>query len=518
MTAIIIFCILSLLLILGKILRTTIPLLQKLYLPSSVIGGILGLILFSIWGYYIANESNNDDIVNEVIEASSITEKVSEPAKEIEPEVKTSNTSNESESIANKSKNKIGASNKNPITYDEIIAGTKKIPGFMINVIFATLFLGTVTPKLKTVFKTAFPQICMGQLLAWGQYVIGLGLAGFIFLPMFNLNPAFGNLLEIGFQGGHGTVGGVTEVFQNFNWEDGVALGFTVATFGMIIGIIAGMAMVNWALKKGHVKEIRTYNDRSFMERIGVYKSDQRPSAGLQTVFPDSIDSLAFHISLIGISILIGFGILKGLQFGEIYFFPEAKIRFFSGFPLFPLCMIGGVILQILLNKVNIGNLINKEQMQRLSGASLDFLVVAAIATIQLSVVADNFIPLIIMVATGAIFCILMVIFVSPKLFKKNWFEKAIAEFGQATGVTATGLMLLRTVDPENKTDAVATFGYKQLIHEPIMGGGLWTAFALTLVFTIGWVKVFIVSCVMLVIWAIITGIIIFFNRSKKQI
>ena len=450
MTAIIIFCILSSLLVLGKILRTAVPLLQKLYLPSSVIGGILGLILFSFFDKYL-------------------------PA--------------------------------------DVIAGIKKIPGFMINVIFAALFLGAVTPKLKTVFQTAFPQICMGQILAWGQYVIGLGLAGFVFLPLFNLNPAFGNLLEIGFQGGHGTVGGVTEVFKNFNWEDGAALGFTVATFGMIIGIVAGMAMVNWALKKGYVKEIRTYNDRSYMERIGVYDAKERPSAGLQTVFPDSIDSLAFHISLIGLSILIGFGTLKGLQFGEVFFFPNAKTRFFNGFPLFPLCMIGGVLLQMLLNKVKIGYMINKEQMQRLSGASLDFLVVAAVATIQLKVVADNFLPLIIMVIAGALFCILMVIFLAPKLLKNAWFEKAIAEFGQATGVTATGLMLLRTVDPENKTEAAATFGYKQLIHEPIMGGGLWTAFALTLVFTVGWLKIFIVSCIMFVIWLTIAGIII--KKSK---
>ena len=445
MTAITVFCTLSLLLLLGKILRTLIPLFQRLYLPSSVIGGLLGLVIFSCCGEYIPAEMAN---------------------------------------------------------------GIKKIPGFMINVIFAALFLGAAAPKLKTVFSIAFPQICLGQLLAWGQYVIGLGLAGFLFLPCFKLNPAFGNLLEIGFQGGHGTVGGVTEVFHNFGWQEGVALGFTVATFGMIIGIIAGMILINWALKKGHVKEIRTFNERDYMERIGVYHHNCQPSAGLQTVFCDSIDSLAFHISLIGISILIGFGILKGLQYGESYLFPTAKIRLFSGFPLFPLCMIGGVLLQMLLDKIKLGQLVNKEQMQRLSGASLDFLVVAAVTTIQLKVVADNFLPLLIMVAAGAVFCVVIVVFVAPKLLKKAWFEKAIADFGQATGVTATGLMLLRTVDPENKTDAAASFGYKQLIHEPIMGGGLWTAFALTLVFTIGWQKVFAISCIMFVCWAIIAAII----------
>ena len=49
-------------------------------------------------------------------------------------------------------------------------------------------------------------------------------------------------------------------------------------------------------------------------------------------------------------------------------------------------------------------------------------------------------------------------------------------------GVTATGLMLLRTVDPDSKTVATEAFGYKQLLHEPVMGGGLWTSFAVPLV------------------------------------
>lgn len=154
MTAIKIFCILSVLLVLGKLLRIAIPFFQKLYLPSSVIGGFVGLVCMVIWGAYVPQD---------------------------------------------------------------VITGIKMIPGFMINVIFASLFLGAATPKFKTIFKTAFPQICMGQLLAWGQYVIGLGLTGFLFIPLFGLNSTFGNLLEIGFQGGHGTVGGVSEVFTNLN-------------------------------------------------------------------------------------------------------------------------------------------------------------------------------------------------------------------------------------------------------------------------------------------------------------
>ena len=453
MNAVIIFCFLCVLLFCGKLLRLAIPFLQRIYLPSSVIGGLIGLVTISVFREHI-------------------------PA--------------------------------------ELINSIKKLPGFLINVIFASLFLGTITPKIGKICKMALPQLCMGQLLAWGQYVIGLGLVGFLLIPLFGINPAFGNLLEIGFEGGHGTVGGMTETFLQFNWSDGVALGYTVATMGMIMGILLGMLLINWALKRGHINSIRTFKDRDRAEKIGVYLPEDRPSAGKQTVFCDSIDSLAWHISLIGMSILIGYFMLETLKTAEIALLPDTKTRLFSGFPLFPLCMIGGVLIQIVFQKLKVNHMIDHGQMQRLSGASLDFLVVAAVSTIQLAVVAQNWQALLIIIIAGILWSVILLLYVAPKLFKSAWFECAIAEFGQGLGVTATGLMLLRTVDPENKTIAAASFGYKQLIHEPIMGGGLWTAFALTLVFTIGWLPVWIFCTVMLIVWGVISGIIICNNRKSN--
>ena len=88
---------------------------------------------------------------------------------------------------------------------------------------------------------------------------------------------------------------------------------------------------------------------------------------------------------------------------------------------------------------------------------------------------------------------------------------RGIAEFGQATGVTATGLLLLRTVDPENKTVAAASFAGKQLINEPVMG--VWVAVALALVFTIGWMPVWIICTAVLLFWLIVAVVLI---RRRK--
>ena len=56
----------------------------------------------------------------------------------------------------------------------------------------------------------------------------------------------------------------------------------------------------------------------------------------------------------------------------------------------------------------------------------------------------------------------------------------------------------------------VMSFGYKQLLHEPFMGGGLWTALALSLVYKFGWFPVFGFCAVMLFMW----GICAFFLAS----
>ena len=454
MTAIIIFCFLSVLLVCGKLVRVLVPVLQRCYLPSAVIGGFIGLFILQ---------------------------------------------------------------NFPQLFPDGCIEAISKLPGFMINVVFATLFLGVVTPPIRKVVQVAFPQLCFGQILAWGQYVIGFALVGFILMPLFGVNEGFGNLLEIGFQGGHGTVSGMAESFEAFGWEDGIALGYTVATVGMLLAVIGGIMLVNWAGRRGYVKNIRSFSEQDKLQQKGIYSSGERPVAGWQTVYCDSIDSLAWHISLVGIAILLGFGMQKGIQSLEIFLFPENETRLFSGFPLFPFCMIGGLLLQKAAQTIKVNQMIDHGQMQRVSGAALDFLVVSAMATIKLSVVLANWQALLILMLLGALLSIFMVVVVAPKLFRESWFECAIAEFGQSLGVTATGLLLLRAVDPESKTCATQAFGYKQLLHEPIMGGGLWTAMALTLLYKFGWAIMLTISASALALWIVAAVLLCRRNRKAAQ-
>ncbi len=439
MTAVLSFCALCLLLLAGKFLRMNFSIFQRLYLPSSVIGGGLGLLLLSCFG-----------------------EKIPEAWH----------------------------------------AGWGELPSFLINLVFAGLFLGVSTPGIRKIWNLAAPQLCYGQIVAWGQYLVGIGLTVLVLAPCFGSGPGFGALIEIGFEGGHGTVAGLTDTFRELGWEEGKDLGFTVATVGMIGGVVIGMWLINLAVRLGWVKNIRSFSEQSPEERRGIHPPDAQPSAGKQTVFSDSIDSLALHIALIGMAVLLGYLIKEGLSLLN-GIAPEGvrKLKILESFPLFPLCMIGGLLLQKFFTWIRADYLIDHGLMQRLSGTALDFLVLSAITAIRLDFVASYWAPLLILCTAGMAWNIFGVLVLAPRIFKDAWFERAIAEFGQSSGVTATGLLLLRTVDPESRTVAAEAFGYKQLLHEPFMGGGIWTSLALPLLLIHGNMPVFCICCAVFLFW-----------------
>ena len=450
MTIVTSFCGLCLLLAIGKFLRVKVKFIQRLYLPSAVIGGIIGLILVQISGSRLDNWT----------------------------------------------------------------AGWTSLPGFLINIVFASLFLGAAIPSLAVIWDRAAPQLAYGQIVAWGQWVVGLGFVMILLGSLFKIPDLFGAALPIGFEGGHGTAGGLRDTFIQLGWNEGSDFSLASATAGIISAIITGIALINWAAKKGYVNNLKQLDDMTAEELAGLYPIGKRPSAGQQTVSADSIDSVALHLAIIGIAIFIGYSIKVILMAIENQFFGDTEVKLFAGFPLFPLCMIGGLIVQLLISRNARISPVDHKLMQRLGGTALDFLVVAAITTIRIEVIAKGLVPFTIIIIGGIIWNIFCVRVLARRMLPNYWFERAIAEMGKSMGVTATGLLLLRIVDPEQETEAASAFGYKQLLHEPFMGGGLWTSIAVILIAQKGGWLVLGISIVAIVTWFVIWRL---FLKKKMQ-
>ena len=293
--------------------------------------------------------------------------------------------------------------------------------------------------------------------------------------------------------------------------REGRDLALTSATCGVLFAIIVGMALVNWAARRGYTRQLKRIEDMPESSIVGVYDPAERPSAGSQTVSAASIDSLGFHLAIIGLGVFIGYLIHSGLVRVEFLVRPPSADgrAFFDSFPLFPLCMIGGLVVQLFFANFTTRNPLDHRLMQRLSGTAMDFLVVAAISTINLEVVLGGLVPLAILVVAGVLWNVFCVMWLARRLLPADsWFERSIAEMGQSMGVTATGLLLLRVVDPEGDTDATSAFGYKQLMHEPFMGGGLWTSAAIPLALAYNPVVVFGISAGAVALWLLVWALL----------
>jgi glutamate:Na+ symporter, ESS family len=77
-------------------------------------------------------------------------------------------------------------------------------------------------------------------------------------------------------------------------------------------------------------------------------------------------------------------------------------------------------------------------------------------------------------------------LWLGPRFFPKHWFDRGIADYGQSQGNVTTGSILAEMSDPAHTTRAAAGYGYKQLVYEPFLGGGILTALSVPLILSIG--------------------------------
>lgn len=371
-------------------------------------------------------------------------------------------------------------------------------PKYLINIVFAGLFLGRFIPSLKEIWKTSAPMIAFGNTLAWGQYVIGIGLSLFLLFPLFGTNPMVGSLIEISFEGGHGTAAGLAPTFEELGWAEGTDIALGLATFSLIAAIVSGVILINiYNRKNKHL-----VNDEAWKEQEKQLIRSGYDLLNLARTFNEHPRVLIINVSAFALSIGIGWVLLKGLIFTEdIVMSAFTDIRFFTYLPLFTLAMLGGLIVQLLLKKFDKQALIQRRTAENFSKIALDLLIASAVATVSLKVIGENWAVFSILAVAGVLWILGCFYFFAPKFFPQHWFINGITNVGQSMGMTATGLLMNRLVDPRNEAKAKETFAYKQLAFEPFMGGGIVTAMAAIVIHEFGSGIAFIIAYLITAFW-----------------
>jgi ESS family glutamate:Na+ symporter len=162
-----------------------------------------------------------------------------------------------------------------------------------------------------------------------------------------------------------------------------------------------------------------------------------------------------------------------------------------------------------------IGIEISRTVVDLISAIALSGLIMTAIGTMNLSFLSSDFAVFAILYLAGTIWLLGCFVLLARKMFAEYWFQNAIISFGQSMGMTATGLLFAQMVDPKNRTNAVESFGYKQLLFEPLMGGGIVTALSMPIISIVG-LPIFTLICGVITFAWMLAGLFYFGRKRRK--
>ena len=360
-------------------------------------------------------------------------------------------------------------------------------PGVLISLVFATLFLGQRLPSPGVIWNRAAGQTAFGMVLGFGQYLVGGLLVLLVLQPLFGTSPLMAALIEVGFEGGHGTAAGLGPTFRELGFPAGETLGLAMATVGVLTAVLLGSTLVVFG--RGRQWLARVDRARSDTAAVDPMSAEERlnleRAAG--TVDPDTprsmtIDALTLNVALAGGAVGLGIllkALLTGL--GGVLGGPDSA-NLIRAIPVFLLAMVGGLTVQVVLQRTRQTDLASPVAQASLGSVAMDLLITAAMASLNLPLLEENWIPFVALAVAGLTWNVCALLFLAPRIFRDHWFERGIADFGQGTGVTATGLLLLRMADPRGRSRAMEAFSFKQLLFEPFLGGGLVTALSPVLI------------------------------------
>ena len=194
-------------------------------------------------------------------------------------------------------------------------------------------------------------------------------------------------------------------------------------------------------------------------------------------VLSHSLAAWAVNLALAGIAVGIGWLAMEGLRWGA-HAAGGGFAAVIEAFPVFPLAIIGSLLVRLVLERSGNASVASSAIQGLVATLAADLLITAATACLDLSLLAQDWIPLTALAVAGLAWNLAVVLLLGPRILPAPWFERGILEFGQATGVAASGLLLLRMADPHDQADALPAFSIKQLLLQPLIAGGVITVVA----------------------------------------
>ena len=346
-------------------------------------------------------------------------------------------------------------------------------PTPLLSLVFATLMMGRPIPNINGLVRPIVNQFLLALSLGFGQFFVGGLVVEYLLSPSMDTNPLMGCLIEVGFEGGHGAATIIGESFKRLGFDDGLELGLAMATVGLLSSSLLGSIFIflGRTLRLSDTGEISELKENlNSKKKIEIF-SDLR--------------ILIINLGFAGLAISFGVLLLKFLRYISTFFGEFSREIIFS-LPVFPLILIGSLLIRYILEKTKNTEYISNILQREIGILSTDLLIFTAMASLDIAVVFDNWLIILVFTIFGLCWNLICIAYFAYFIFDDYWFEKSLIEFGNSTGVVASGLLLLRLADPKNISKTLPIFTSKQLFAQLLLSGGFFTVIAPIMISKIG--------------------------------
>ena len=267
----------------------------------------------------------------------------------------------------------------------------------------------------REIFRSGAITVC-GYLIQGGsgaitvcgyliQGVVGLLITlAFFYLFKGKVFASSGILLPLGYGQGPGQAFNWGLTFENsYGFVNGSSFGLTVAAMGFVSASVGGVLYMNVMQRKGKLKMHENADEAEDLTAEAITGKGE-------IALSESMDKFTVQAALILVTYILAYGIMKGIDtaFGGIPFYVKTLQSTIWGFN-FLFGLLACVIVKALLKSFKKAGWMQREYrntflLNRISGWMFDIMVVASIASIDLTAFAhpEFIVPLVLICAAGA--------------------------------------------------------------------------------------------------------------------
>lgn len=355
---------------------------------------------------------------------------------------------------------------------------TALLAGFFLLILYETQQLPTTTLESITFhcFNLSFIAIILKRPQKFGSQVIAnstavfmqYGLQGFFGLLVGylvasmvypELSLGFGILLPLGFALGPGPAFSLGKTFETLGFESAATMGIFMSSIGYLVASTFGIILIQWAKKKN----ILDLTANTLLPQTDAKPSPSKNPSKENNAHDSSLfDVLSLHVCLVFIVYGINYAFLTLLTSGlNATGNPALSNLTETLWSLsFLFSALWALVTRGILQKTGAMRAFQDQHFIRISGITMDYVIVASVASISLAVIGKYWFGLLLLSLLGIFLVTLPLLWVCSRLFKNFTFFRTLMIFGVSSGTLTIALALLRIVDPEYKTPAISDYMY----------------------------------------------------------